>query len=139
MTEFTAEELEEFPIVEDFVVRLFDSGEGGQHLELASVSAGRLTDFPAWDHVDRDLRHFVPSDVPLGSSSEPFDERDEAWRILIFLEGSWVYVAVGDAPDAEDFATIFRVPRDRYLQAWAALIDLYNPIKPLHDPADDPA
>ena len=135
MRRFTDEELEEFPIVEDFVVRLFDSGEGGLHLEFASLSAGRLTDFPAWDHADRDLRHFVPSDVPLGSMREPFDDRDDAWRILIFLEGKWVYVTVGDEPNAVDFSTIFRVPRDRYLQAWAAVIDQYNPIKPLDEPS----
>lgn len=135
MKPFTDEELEEFPIVDDFVVRLFDGGEGGLHLEFASVAAGRLTEFPAWDHVDRDLRHFVPSDVPLGSMSEPFDERDEAWRILIFLEGNWVYVAVGDNPNAVDFTKIFRIPRERYLQAWAALVDQYNPFKPLDDPS----
>ena len=135
MKPFTDEELEEFPIVDDFVVRLFDSGEGGQHLEFVSSSAGRLTEFPAWDHADRDLRHFIPADVPLGSMAEPFDDRDDNWRILIFLEGNWVYVAVGDAPKTDDFITIFRVPRDRYLQAWAALVDHYNPIKPLDEPS----
>ena len=132
---FTPEELEEFPIVTDFVVRLFDSREGGLHLEFASVENGRLTEFPAWDHVDRDLRHFVPSDVPVGSIREPYDDRDDAWRIVIFLEGEWVYVAVGEDPHAVDFTDIFRVPRDRYLQAWAALIDAYNPIEPLKEPS----
>lgn len=132
---FTSEELEEFPEVEDFVVRLFDSGEGGLHLEFASAAHGRLTDFPAWDHADRDLRHFVPMDVPVGSIAEPYDDRDEGWRILIFLEGEWVYIAVGDDANAVDFTNIFRVRRERYLQAWAALVDHYNPIDPLDEPS----
>ncbi|HEX8253470.1 MAG TPA: hypothetical protein VF846_10000 [Thermoanaerobaculia bacterium] len=132
---FTSEELDAFPPVNDFLVRLFDSGEGGLHLEFASASRGRLTEFPAWDHVDRDLRHFIPSDVPLGSNGEPYDDRDEGWRILIFLEGEWVYVAVGDAPAAVVFTSLFRVPRERYLQAWAALVDQFNPITPMEEPS----
>jgi hypothetical protein len=130
---FTAEELEEFPAIDDFVVRLFDSVEGGLHLEFASAARGRLTDFPAWDHVDRDLRHFVPMDVPLGNIVEPYEDRDEGWRIVIFLEGEWVFVAVGEHPNAVDFTIVFRVRRERYLQAWAALVDQYNPIKPLDE------
>ena len=132
---FTPEELEEFPVVDDFVVRLFDSGEGGMHLEFAGHARGRLTEFPAWDHADRDLRHFIPSDVPIGSIREPYDDRDEGWRIVIFLEGEWVYVAVGDDANATDFPNVFRVRRERYLQAWAALVDAYNPIEPLKDPS----
>ena len=130
---FKREELEAFPVITDFSVKLFDAGEGGMHLEYASASQGRLAHFPAWDHVDRDLRHFIPSDVPLGNLAEPYDDRDEAWRILIFEDGGWVYVAEGDDPKATRFGSRFRVLRERYFQAWAALIDQFNPITPLDE------
>ncbi len=35
------------------------------------------------------------------------------------------------AGDEVHLVTTTRVPRDRYLAAWAALIDAWNPIKPL--------
>jgi hypothetical protein len=97
------------------------------------MKRGRLASFPAWEHADRDLRHFTPADVPLGSIDEPFEDADEGWRIVIFEHRSFIYVLEADDPKATDFARWFRVPRDRYLQAWAALIDFYNPIKPLDD------
>ncbi len=127
-------DLDTFPIVSDFAVRLTDGGEeGGRHVELVSASQGRLAGFPAWDHADRDLRHFVASDVPLGTFDDPYDDRDEGWRIVIFEEGGWVYVAEGADAGAESFEALFRVRRERYFQAWAALIDQYNPITPLDD------
>ncbi len=128
---FGPEELDAFPVVDDFHLKLAGAGEGGLHLEFASASKGRLAGFPAWDHVDRDLRHFVAADVPIGTVDEPYDDRDEEWRILIFAEGAWVYVAEGNHPNARRFESTFRVLRDRYLQAWAAIIDQYNPITPL--------
>jgi hypothetical protein len=131
---FEPEELDAFPVIDDFHVKLVDTAEGGKHVELASAARGRLAGFPAWDHADRDLRHFVASDVPIGSVVEPYDDRDEAWRILIFEEGGWIYVAEGDNPNATAFASTFRVRRERYLQAWAALIDQFNPITPLDAP-----
>jgi hypothetical protein len=131
---FTKEELEGFPVVTDFSVKLVDSGdEGGLRLEYASASQGRLAHFPAWDHVDRDLRHFIAADVPLGRFDEPYDDRDEAWRILIFEDGGWIYVAEGDNPNAAVFGSRFRVLREQYITAWAALIDQFNPITPLDE------
>ena len=136
MTMFTPDDLDAYPVVADFVVRLSEEDEGGKHLEFASAEHGRLAGFPAWDHADRDLRHFVASDVPFGSLHEPYDDRDEGWRIAIFEHAGWVYVAEGDSPDATEANNRFRVRSDRYMQAWAALIDLYNPITPLDEPAD---
>ena len=131
---FEREQLEAFPVITDFALRLFDSGdEGGMHLEYASASQGRLAQFPAWDHVDRDLRHFIAADVPFGTLAEPYDDRDETWRILLFEDGGWVYVAEGEEPNATSFTSRFRVLRERYFQAWAALIDQFNPITPLDE------
>jgi hypothetical protein len=135
---FDPDNLDAFPMVEDFLVRLSEEAEGGKHLEYASAEHGRLAGFPAWDHADRDLRHFIASDVPLGSIHEPYEDRDEQWRIVIFEHAGWVYVAEGAAPNATEASTRFRIRSDRYLQAWAALIDLYNPITPLDDTTDEP-
>lgn len=114
-----------FPIVDDFVVTLVDTPDSGKQLEYTSASRGRLAHFPAWEHVDRDLRHFIPTDVPLGTRDVPYDDRDEDWHIVIFEEDGWVYVAENDAK--------FRVRSDRYIREWAALIDAFNPIAPMDE------
>lgn len=123
--------LDGFPVIDDFAVTVSD---GEAHtVEFTSAKHGRLAGFPAWEHADRDLRHFVPADVPMGTFDEPYDDRDEGWRILIFEQAGYVHVLEGDAPGAEELTTYFRVPVGRYVQAWAALIDFYNPITPLDD------
>lgn len=116
--------LESYPIVDDFVVRIVEQ-DGVAYLELASESRGRLAWFPAWEHVDRDLRHFTPLDVPIGTFDRPYEDVDEDWTISIFEQAGWVHV------DENDHR--FRVPTDRYLHAWAAVIDRYNPIAPLDE------
>jgi len=120
-------ELDAFPIIDDFALTLVDVHEGGKHIEMASALLGRLAGFPAWDHAERDLRHFDPSDVPLGFVDDPYDDRDDAWRILIFEHAGFVHVLEGRAPHAHDFPAWFRVPTQRYFEAWAALIDTFNP------------
>ena len=120
-----------FPTIGDFIVRVSDSPD--HILEFGSPSKGRLAHFLAWEHADRDLRHFTPADVPLGTMDAPYDDADENWRIIIFEHRGFVYVLEADDHGAEDFPRYFRVSRDRYLQAWAMLIDVYNPIKPLDD------
>ena len=125
------DELDSFPTISDFDLMLRDYATGGKHIELVSGRQGKLAGFPAWDHADRDLRHFVPGDVPIGTLEEPYDDADENWRIVLFEHRGFVYVLEGDAPKTEEFPRYFRVPRERYLAAWAALIDAYNPITPL--------
>ena len=130
---FPAEaDLGSFPLVSDFDVKLRDAGDGNLHAEFMA-EGNRLAWFPAWDHVDRDLRHFIPADVPLGTLDEPYEDADESWRLMLFEHRGFVYVLEGDAPRTSDFPRFFKVPRDRYLAAWAALIDAYNPITPLDE------
>jgi hypothetical protein len=119
--------LDGFPIVDDFALTLSDTHDGGKHVDMVSALLGRLAGFPAWDHADRDLRHFTLEDVPLGSIDEPYDDRDEAWRLLIFEREAFVYVLEGRTPSATEFEVWFRVPAARYTQAWEALIDTFNP------------
>jgi len=118
-----------FPTISDFSVQV--SASSGRQIEFTSAERGRLAFFSAWEHADRDLRHFPPSDVPIGTMDEPFDDAAEGWRIILFEYRGFVYVLEADDPKAEDFPRYFRVPRDRYLQAWAMLIDVYNPVDPL--------
>ena len=125
------DELDSFPTIGDFAVALSDTAD--RHIEFTSAKRGRLASFPAWERADRDLRHFTASDVPIGTMDEPFEDFDEQWRIAIFEHQKFVYVLEADDPKSDDFARYFRVPRDRYLAAWAALIDAWNPIKPLDD------
>lgn len=98
---------------------LIDTEESGKQLEYTSPTRGRLARFPAWEHVDRDLRHFIADDVPNGTPAEPYDDRDEGWQIVIFEDDGWVYVSEGDSH--------FRVRAERYREAWMALIDEFNP------------
>jgi hypothetical protein len=127
------DELDSFPTIRDFSISLREMPAGGRHVEFVSNSRGRLAWFPAWDHADRDLRHFVAADVPLGTIEEPFDDADDQWRLMLFEHGGWVYVLEGDSPRADEFPRFFRVPRDTYLEAWAFIIDAYNPLTPLDE------
>jgi hypothetical protein len=124
------------PLVSDFAVVLRDSDDGGMHVEFFSASRGTIARFPEWDHADRDLRHFTPMDVPLGPVEAPYDDRGEAWRIVIVDEGSHVRVAEYDFPRASEPVREFTVPRERYIAAWAALIAQSNPIVSLDDEDD---
>lgn len=99
-----------------------DSEESGKQIEYRSATRGRLAHFPAWEHVDRDLRHFIADDVPNGTATEPYEDRDDDWRIVIFEDDGFVYVAENDAE--------FRVSADLYRETWTALIDEYNPVEP---------
>ena len=111
-----------FPEVDDFTVRTVEIDAVG-YIEFVSAARGRLAWFPAWEHADRDLRHFIAADVPLGTIDEPYEDLDEGWSIVIFEHAGFVYVAEGDRR--------FRIPTDDYVKAWAALIDRFNPVAPL--------
>jgi hypothetical protein len=126
-------ELSGIPQIDDFGIRFGEPTEGGRHIEYASASLGTLASFPAWDHPDRDLRHFIPSDVPMGSIANPYEDADEGWRIVIFESEGSVYVLQADDPNAEEFPVYFRVTRADYLGAWAVLLHQYNPVLSLDD------
>ena len=101
------------------MVILVDSEESGQQLEYRSALGGRIAHFPAWEHVDRDLRHFVLDDIPNGTPEEPYEDRDEEWRIRIYEDDGWVYI--------EENGEQSRVRAEEYLRNWTALIDEFNP------------
>jgi hypothetical protein len=127
----TAIDLDSFPIVADFTIELRESEELGQHVYFVSPTRGELAGFPYWDNAERDMRHFVAEDVPLGSMSEPVDDADVDWQIVILEHRGFVYVMEGRSPHTQSFDAWFRVPSDRYIAEWARVIDQFNPIEPL--------
>jgi hypothetical protein len=125
-------DLDDAPLITDFYLTLDEAPEGGLHIAMMSRTRGHLAGFPAWDHADRDLRHFTHDDIPLGDDEEPFEDADEAWRIVILAQGKDVFLLEGDAPRGE-LPRRYRIPRDQYLAAWDALIREYHPARSLED------
>jgi len=125
-------DLDDVPRIPDFYLTLREEPEGGLHIEMMSRTRGRLAGFPAWDHADRDLRHFTPDDIPLGTEEEPFEDADEAWRIVILAQGNEVFILEGDAPSGA-LTRRYRISREQYLAAWDDLIREYHPAKSLED------
>lgn len=121
-------DLSNVPVIDDFFITL-----NNRLVEFVDGNGRRLAWFPAWENADRDFKHFIPSDVPLGTIDNPYEDFDDEWRIAILEYDGFVYVLEADDPHAESFPRRFRVPRDAYLRAWAAVIDEYNPIVPLDD------
>ena len=124
-------DLNSFPTIADFTIELRESEELGQHVYFVSPARGELAGFPYWDNAERDMRHFVAEDVPLGSMTEPVEDADEDWQIVIFQHRGFVYVLEGSKPRTQSFDVWFRVPSDRYIAEWARVIDQFNPIEPL--------
>ena len=133
MTRWNDIDLAEVDTVEDFAIELRELEDCGKIVHYISASLGELAWFPGWEHADRDLRHFVASDVPLGTPDDPFDDNDEGWRIVIFEESGFVYIFEDDRPTGTRFPRRFRVPKNLYFFAWAAVINQYNPMVSLDD------
>lgn len=133
MTRWHDVDLEQVGTIEDFAIELREMEDCGKIVHFISASQGELAWFPAWEHADRDLRHFVASDVPLGTVDDPFEEEDEGWRIVIFEENGYVFILEDDRPQGERFPRRYRVPKNVYFFAWAAAINQYNPMVSLDD------
>ena len=125
-------DLDDVPRITDFYLTLPEEPEGGLHIAMLSRTRGHLAGFPAWDHADRDLRHFTPDDIPLGIDDEPFEDADESWRIAILARGNDVFILEGDAPRGP-LTRRYRISRDQYLLAWDDLIREYHPARSLED------
>jgi hypothetical protein len=130
--------LDDVPLISDFYLTLREEDEGGLHIELMSESQGHLAGFPAWDHADRDLRHFTHDDIPLGDEEEPYTDAEENWRIVIVARGNDVFVLEGDSPHGP-LPRRYRIPREHYLAAWDALIREYHSPMSLEDVLGDDA
>jgi hypothetical protein len=125
-------DFDDIPPITDFFLTLREEGEGGLHIEMMSRTRGPLAGFPAWDHADRDLRHFTLDDIPFGTEDEPFEDADESWRLVILARGKDVFILEGDAPRGA-LTRRYRVPREQYLAAWEELIREYHPARSLEE------
>jgi len=133
MTRWNDIDLGNVPAVPDFSIELRELEDSGKIVHYVSAAQGELAWFPGWEHADRDLRHFVASDVPLGTIDDPYNDQEEGWRIVIFENGGFVYILEDDRPKGTRFPRRFRVPRERYFWAWAAVINEFNPLVSLDD------
>jgi hypothetical protein len=113
--------------VADFKIELRD-----RKIEYLDGEGRHLARFPAWEYADRDLIHFIASDVPLGSVDRPFEDSDEGWSIVIIEHEGYVYILEGD-DQGEEYPRRFRVSRDAYLRAWAELLHRFNPVLSLEE------
>jgi len=125
--------LDQVPTIDDFSIELRELEDSGKIVHFVSESAGELAWFPSWEHADRDLRHFVATDVPLGAIDDPYDDRDEGWRIVIFEHAGYVYVFEDDRPNGTRFPRRYRIPRELYFVMWAKIINEHNPMVSLDD------
>jgi hypothetical protein len=114
--------------VGDFSIELRD-----RKIELVDGEGKRLAWFPAWENADRDLKHFIAADVPLGSIDRPFQDFDDDWQIAILEHEGFVYVLEADDPHADSYPRRFRISRDAYIRAWATLLHEYNPVLSLEE------
>ncbi len=133
MTDWNDIDLATVPLIPDFSVELREMEDAGKIVHFVSPTHGELAWFPGWENADRDLRHFAATDVPMGSIDEPFDDRDEGWRIVIFEQGGFVYIFEDDRPAGTRFPRRYRVARDRYFFAWATVMHQFNPPMSLDD------
>lgn len=115
-------DLQMFPLIEDFVIKIKESSPFGLHLYFQSDRYGKLAGFPWWDNVDKDLSRFTIQDIPVGSIEKPFDDLEQGWQILIFQTREYVYILQGKEPCCRKFPVWFRVKREQYLNEWIRVI-----------------
>ena len=112
---------EKFPVAEDFAIEVFsDPSVQGYGLRFVDSGLDSAVRFPWWTNVERDLRVWSISDVPMGSAEIPYTDAEQSWEILLWRAGDWIFVMEGDG-DAEFFVW-FRVPVDRYYSEWERVI-----------------
>jgi hypothetical protein len=122
--------LADFPLIEDFEVRLEEFRESGKswfgyHLFLFSRLRGYIAGFPWWDHAERDLAR-DDFRIPLGDFEHPYSDIEQGWEIVIATKDDIVYVLEGDfdTPVDEGYHTWFKVDKGVYLSEWEKAIAL---------------
>ncbi len=57
----------------------------------------------------------------VGSISNPFDDLEQGWQVLIWEHQNYVYIMEGEEPQCTEFAVWFKVGKQRYYTQWEAL------------------
>lgn len=112
-----------FQWINDFQIEMRDCGKLGIHLDLISTSQGKLAGFPWWDHADADLRTMKSDEIPLGTTSFPFNDLEQGWEILIWENKGFIFIAENNDPCSKEYSVWFRVDKEMYLQAWQKVIN----------------
>lgn len=108
-------DLTSFPIVKDFEVLVTDANL------ISFYSAKRkeqLTTFPRY-YV---LEEWDEEDIPLGTRTAPYIDREKSWQVRIFEENDFVYILQGHN---KDIHTWYKTPRKAYLKQWLKLLKRY--------------
>ncbi|MDB4979129.1 MAG: hypothetical protein JWM56_1315 [Candidatus Peribacteria bacterium] len=111
-------DLEPFPLVDDFEIRLHETENFGMHVAFSSSALGIISTFPWWDNVEMDIPAMTQETFPCGTLEKPYDDMEEGWQILIFAVEGFVYVLQGAEPGCTTFHTWYKVEKNRYFQAW---------------------
>jgi hypothetical protein len=93
---------------------------GSSALRFIDRHGRQVADFPWWDDVERDLRTWTSSDVPLGDVARPNEDLDQCWRILIWQHADRVYIAESDGD--MNFHSLYWVPAEDYISAWTGAL-----------------
>lgn len=120
----TESPLAEFPLIEDFEVRV----EFGSHmyvlgylLHFFSPSKGYLADFAWWRHVDAMLSR-TDFTIPMGDFANPYYDNGQDWEIIIAENDDLVYVIQGERIYSLSYPVWFKVRKERYLAEWGRAI-----------------
>jgi hypothetical protein len=89
---------------------------GGYSLRFVDGQARGVADFPWGDNVERDLRSWTLSDIPLGNAARPYSDLDQFWWIVFWRNTDQVYIAQSE--NHENLHRTFWVPAEDYLAAW---------------------
>lgn len=122
--------LENFPIIEDFEIRLENtkvSGKSlsGYHLYFFSPLRGFLVGFAGFPskHFERELIR-DEFRIPLGDIQQPYYDFEQGWEMTIAEKDAYIYIAHGDfdAPVDDGYHTWFKVDKSRYIAEWQKAI-----------------
>ncbi|MEJ8553361.1 hypothetical protein [Tepidibacter sp. Z1-5] len=121
---FTCLDLDEFPLIDDFKIKIKYNGEYlGNHLYFINTQNEILASFPWWDHVDKDLINMNIENIPLGPINGAFDDLEQGWHIYIFEHNNYVYILEGEEPCCEEFEVWFKVNKEVYINEWIKKIN----------------
>ena len=105
-----------FREVVGFEIEFFERGDSSA-LRFIDQHGQQVANFPWWDDVERDLRTWALSDVPLGDVARPYQDLDQCWRLLIWQHADRVHIAESDGE--MNFHSLYWVPAVDYRSAWA--------------------
>ena len=86
-----------------------------------------MAGFPWWDHAEKDVKaKGIKCAVTPGLPSCPWEDTEESWTIYIFEHNAFVYVFEADVVAATQCGRYFKVAKDKYWDAWGALVAKYS-------------